>query len=96
MKVPLDTGFPDYDPDDPEIDFRKKRWDYWNVLKNLRVQFLSILDPTFVTQEEWTSKFAEYVTQQYGIRIIIVDGKITDRYDIVDEKLYTYFILKWR
>ena len=44
VKVPLGNGFEDYDPDDPEIEFRKKRWDYWGTLKKIRVEYMATLD----------------------------------------------------
>ena len=40
--------------------------------------------------------FGTYVERNYGLKMHIVDGKITDKFDIVDEKLYTFFILKWK
>ena len=40
----------DYDDDDPEIDFRKKRWDFWAALKQIRIEYMediSCLDGQF-------------------------------------------------
>ena len=36
--------FQDYDDDDPEIEFRKKRWDYWSALKLVRKEYMETLD----------------------------------------------------
>jgi hypothetical protein len=96
MKVPLGNGFEDYDPDDPEIDFRKKRWDYWGALKKIRMEYLdsSLQESTTILPLD-PDKFGEYVESKYGIKIRTDEGKITDKYDIVDEKLYTFFLLKW-
>ena len=30
----------DFDDDDPEIDFRKNRWNYWEALKKIRKEYL--------------------------------------------------------
>ena len=86
MKVPID--FDDFDPQDPDIEFRKNRWDYWNILRKIRTE-------TFDNIPEGQFDFSEYVEKNYGIRMHIVDGNITDTFDIVDEKLYILFILKW-
>ena len=93
MKVPLGNGLEDYDPDDPEIEFRKNRWDYWGILKKVRDEFLT--KSKFLDLVNELDSFAAYVEKTYGFKMNIVDGKITDKYDIVDEKLYTFFRLKW-
>lgn len=93
MKVPLGNGFEDFDPDDPDIEFRKKRWDYWGILKQIREEYLIAVDA--LQRRFDADEFGVYVEANYGIKMYIVDGKITDKYDIVDEKLYTFFLLKW-
>lgn len=93
MKVPLGSGFEDFDPDDPDIEFRKNRWNYWNILKDIRSEYLTNVD---ALQGQFdTDDFGTYVERNYGLKMDIVDGRITDKFDIVDEKLYTFFILKW-
>jgi hypothetical protein len=89
MKVSLGNGFEDFDPDDPDIEFRKKRWDYWSILKKVRVEYLETIE------QFDADDFGVYIEQNYGLKMHIVDGQITDKFDIVDEKLYTFFILKW-
>lgn len=91
MSIPVGR-FQDYDENDPDIEFRKKRWDYWNSLKKIRAEYMetvSALSGQFDAYE-----FEEYVEKNYGIRMNLVHGKITDKFEIVDEKLYTLFILK--
>jgi hypothetical protein len=39
--------------------------------------------------------FEDYLKKKYGVRMNIVNGNITDGYQIVDEKLYLIFLLKW-
>lgn len=97
MKVP--TNIEDFDLDDPDIEFRKKRWDYWGALKNIRGEYYDSLAPNVlaaIRDELDLNKFGEFVREKYGIQLIVVDGRITDKFDIVDEKLYTYFLLKWK
>ena len=42
MKVPIE--FEDYDPQDPDLEFRKNRWNYWNVLKDVRAEYITNVD----------------------------------------------------
>jgi hypothetical protein len=90
MKVPIER-FEDFDPDDPEIEFRKKRWDYWGALKKVREEY----EPSQELAAFDIRDFAKFVESKYGIKMNLVNGRITDKYEIVDEKLYVYFLLKW-
>jgi hypothetical protein len=87
--------FQDYDDDDgPEMEFRKKRWDYWAALKQIRKEYmadLKSLDGQFDAYD-----FEDYIEANYGIRMMIVDGNITDGYKIMDEKKYIIFLLKYQ
>lgn len=96
MKVSLGNGLEDYDPDDPDIEFRKKRWDYWGMLKKIRTEYYDslVIVPDSTMHQLDPYKFGDYVKEKYGIQISVVDGKITDKFEVVDEKLYTYFLLK--
>jgi hypothetical protein len=95
MKVSMGRlgHFEDYDPEDPDIEYRKNRWDFWEALKQIRQEFLETL-PTSVDQLNLI-EFSKYVEENYGLKIHIIDEKITDKYEIVDEKLYVIFLLKW-
>lgn len=86
--------FQDYDDDDPEIDFRRRRWEYWSALKKVRQEYLADLaqlDGQFDAYD-----FETYITENYGVRLNIVDGNITDGYQIIDEKKYLVFLLKFQ
>lgn len=85
VKVPID--FQDYDDDDPELEKRKKRYDYWTSLKKMRA-------------EEWKpsnngSTFLEWVEETYGFKPKLNDRGITDDYEVVDEKKFVVYILKY-
>lgn len=82
----------DYDDDDPEIDFRKKRWDYWSALKKIRKEYMQ----DTATAEFDAFDFEDYIEANYGIKMNIVDGNITDGYKIMDEKKYLIFLLKYQ
>jgi hypothetical protein len=80
----------DYDDDDPKIEQRKKRWDYWAALKLVRKEYME------QNREFDAYDFEDYLTGQYGIRMNIINGNITDGYEIVDEKKYLIFLLKFQ
>ena len=80
----------DFDDDDPEIDFRKNRWNYWEALKQVRKEFMA------QNKEFDAYDFEDYLIGQYGVKMNIVNGNITDGYEIVDEKKYLIFLLKFQ
>ena len=80
----------DYDDDDPNIEQRKKRWDYWAALKLVRKEYMA------QNKEFDAYDFEDYLIGQYGIRMNIINGNITDGYEIVDEKKYLIFLLKFQ
>jgi hypothetical protein len=80
----------DYDDDDPEIDKRKNRWNYWEALKKVRKEYME------QNREFDAYDFEDYLTGQYGLKMNIVNGNITDGYEIVDEKKYLIFLLKFQ
>lgn len=82
--------FKDYDDDDPLIEQRKKRWDYWAALKLVRKEYMA------QNKEFDAYDFEDYLIGQYGIRMNIINGNITDGYEIVDEKKYLIFLLKFQ
>ena len=80
----------DYDDDDPNIDQRRNRWNYWEALKKVRKEYMA------QNSEFDAYDFEDYLTGQYGLRMNIVNGNITDGYVIVDEKKYLIFLLKFQ
>ena len=80
----------DYDDDDPEIDKRKNRWNYWEALKKVRKEYM------LQNKEFDAYDFEDYLVGQYGLKMNIVNGNITDGYEIVDEKKYLIFLLKFQ
>ena len=80
----------DYDDDDPEIDKRKNRWNYWEALKKVRKEYMT------QNKEFDAYDFEDYLVGQYGLKMNIVNGNITDGYEIVDEKKYLIFLLKFQ
>ena len=80
----------DYDDDDPLIQQRKNRWNYWEALKKVRKEYMS------QNKEFDAYDFEDYLVGQYGLKMNIVNGNITDGYEIVDEKKYLIFLLKFQ
>ena len=80
----------DYDDDDPLIEQRKNRWNYWEALKKVRKEYMS------QNNEFDAYDFEDYLLGQYGLKMNIVNGNITDGYEIVDEKKYLVFLLKFQ
>ncbi len=80
----------DYDDDDPNIEHRRKRWDYWAALKLVRREYMD------QNREFDAYDFEDYLVGQYGVKLNIVNGNITDGYEIVDEKKYLIFLLKFQ
>jgi hypothetical protein len=82
----------DYDDDDPNIEQRKRRWDYWTALKQIRKEYMQ--DAAAIEFDAFD--FEDYIEANYGIKMQIVNGNITDGYQIVDEKKYLIFLLKFQ
>jgi hypothetical protein len=80
----------DYDDDDSNIEQRKKRWDYWAALKLVRKEYME------QNKDFDAYDFEDYLNGQYGVKMNIVNGNITDGYEIVDEKKYLIFLLKFQ
>jgi hypothetical protein len=80
----------DYDDDDPEIDKRRNRWNYWEALKKVRKEYME------QNKEFDAYDFEDYLIGQYGLKMNIVNGNITDGYEIVNEKKYLIFLLKFQ
>jgi hypothetical protein len=75
---------------DPEIERRKNRWNYWEALKKVRKEYMQ------QNKQFDAYDFEDYLIGQYGIKMNIVNGNITDGYEIVDEKKYLIFLLKYQ
>jgi len=82
----------DYNDDDPNINFRKKRWDYWAALKLVSKEYMQdAKNGQFDAYD-----FEDYIEKKYGIKMQIVNGNITDGYKVMDEKKYLIFLLKFQ
>ncbi len=86
--------FHDFSPDDPDIEFRLRRWKYWAALKKIRLEYMNTL--TELGEKFDERDFKNHIEETYGIQLHEdAGGSITDKYQIVDEKKYLVFVLKW-
>lgn len=86
----VSKNFNDYDEDDPFIEFRKKRWQYWEALKEVRKEYM-------VNKSKFDAyEFEDFLLDNYGLKMNIVNNNITDGYEIIDQKKYVLFLLKFR
>ena len=92
MKIPKD--FQDYDDDGPEMEFRKNRWNYWEALKKVRKEYMQ--DIADLGGQFDAYDFEDYIEENYGIKMMTVNGNITDGYKVMDEKKYIIFLLKFQ
>jgi hypothetical protein len=81
--------FQDYDDDDPDINRRVNRWKFWVNLKMIRLEYIQKYGQFDI------EKFDQFMQETYGLRLLKTDGNITDGFDIIDEKLYTIYLLKY-
>lgn len=91
----IPKSFQDYDNNDPYIEFRKNRWDYWAALKKARIDFMK--DISDLSGQFDAFDFDNWLEHNYGFKINVTssDGTITDSYVVVDEKKYLIFLLKY-
>ena len=92
MYVP--KGFQDYDDNDPDIEYRQKRWDYWAMLRKAKDEYIKETgqenEPGLIPY-----KFYEHLESVYGIKLRTGPDGITDKFDIVDEQKYLIFKLRF-
>lgn len=81
-KEASDPIFQDFDDDSPDILFHRNRYTYWAMLKEERE-----LDP---------ENYLHAIEKKYGIKPIkLYDGSFTDKYEIVDQKAYLAYLVKY-
>lgn len=78
----------DWDDDDPDKNYRENRMRFWNALKKCRNDMVDVFEFNMNT-------FNYYLKEQYGLQVIMSGDKITDKYEIVDEKKFLIFKLKY-
>lgn len=82
--------FQDYEEDDPDIEFRKNSWEFWNALKKCREEYHNEV------KEFDGNGFTLWLKERYGINLQFFGSHITDKYEIVDEQKHLMFLLKYK
>jgi len=78
----------DYDDDDPDKVYRENRMHFWNALKKCRNDITDVFEYEFDT-------FNHYLKETYGLKLVLTNDKISDKYEILDEKKFLIFKLKY-
>jgi len=72
-----------------------KRMEYWKMLRRAKNDFIALTDQACIEYEIGDDAFYYYLRQNYGLQVELIDGKIAGHYNIVDEKKYLLFLLKF-
>ena len=79
---PADESFEEWDRDR-----KARRWKYWAAVRKLKADF---------DKEDSSLLFNQWMLQTFGIRIIYNnEGHLTENYEVIDEKKYLFFVLKY-
>jgi hypothetical protein len=100
MQVP--KNFDDFDHDDPNVSFHKKRWQWWEALRKANKEFNSLQDDEFkfkelnsLEQAEFI-KFDEWMKDAYGVKMHYDhDGNLTATYTVINEEKWLRFVLRY-
>ena len=76
-------------------EFRKKRNQYWSMLRRARADFIKLTEQAAIEYEIGEDAFYYYLSQNYGLQVELIDGRIAGDYVIVDEQKYLLFLLKF-
>lgn len=75
---------------------RSGKYNYWATLRRVRNEYIKSLgdvraeDPTAIN-----NGFYDYMQKTYGIKIHFVDSYISADFDVVDEKKYMLYQIKY-
>lgn len=78
-----------------EEERKAKRNKYWQMLRSAKNDFLKLTDQASIEYDIGEGAFYYYLQQNYGLKVELIDGKISGEYTIVDDKKYTIFLLKF-
>jgi hypothetical protein len=89
-----DAFLPMYEDDIiPLEEIKKKRDRYWAMLRRAKNEYLSLVDGT--EYNDGINGFYYFMQQNYGLQPELIDGNLGSTYNIVDEKKYLLFLLKY-
>lgn len=65
----------------------------WNSIRLVKREYDALADAVPLGQGFLT--FYDYVKEYYGIKMMMIDDNLSPNYEIIDEKKYTVFLLKF-
>lgn len=78
-----------------EEERKQDRFRYWRMLKRAKDDFIELTNQASIGYTFDDGAFYYYLQQNYGLKPEIIDGKIGQQYNVVDEKKYMLFVLKY-
>lgn len=66
---------------------------WWSMLNKMHREYVLIMNNEAVYADD--EEFQNYVADTYGIRMIWIDGKVAQTYDVVDADKHTLALLKF-
>jgi len=72
-----------------------ERLQYWLMLRRAKDEFIKLTDQASIEYTIDDGAFFYYLEQNYGVEVELIDGKIAGEYNIVNEKKYLLFLLKY-
>lgn len=77
------------------LDYKKRRNNYWAMLKTARKDYYQNLLDNNIEYAKYETAFYEHMISVHGLRVILEGGSISAEYEIVDEKKYVMFLMKY-
>jgi hypothetical protein len=75
---------------------RSGKYQFWTIIRRVRSDYLRSLGDIRAESPMLIEKgFYDYMKKVYGIELHIIDGYIGPDYDIVDEKKYMLYQIKY-
>jgi hypothetical protein len=71
------------------------RFKYWSMLRSVKNEFYLLAGQAGMAEHMDDGDFYYYVKQTYGLEVEVINGMIGQEYNIVDEKKYLMFLLKF-
>lgn len=75
------------------LDYKTRRNNYWVMLKRARHDYHKLVKQEGNDPND--GSFYIYMESQHGLRVILEGGLIGAHYEIVDEKKYVMFLMKY-
>ena len=75
--------------------FKKDREQYWLMLRRAKADWVRLTDQASIDYSMGDGAFYYYLQRNYGLRMEMIDAKITANYEVVDDAKYLMFVMKY-